>query len=287
MHRINQSFYWVCLIVIGAANALIKPIIHSVEHDGFWAASINLFDIHPVMVAIIFLVIALIYDPHAKKMLHTRDVLVGGFLLTGHLIPSATISWLFLGLFGAALSRDLSITQKQRNAAIILMAAGFREPIMTFLLQMFNAQILTLDALLTAQLLAVFHDNVTAQGNLLLAGEQVRLVVLTSCSSLANLSFAMLFWFAANRTFANQLNKDMLFSGLAILVAMVTLNVIRLTMMASSSEQYAIIHDTLGKAAFAVIMVGMVFTLTAWGLRNVAHRTHSNGHGNHSHIGTP
>lgn len=281
----NRTLYWACLIAVGALNAFIKPIIQSIEHSGFWPASLNLFDIHPVMVGVIVLVIALIYDPHSKQSLTQRDLVVGLFLLAGLLIPSATMSWLFLGLFAAVLSTDKTITPTQRNAAIILMVAGFREPIMTFLLQVFNAQILTLDARLTAQLLSVFHENVTAQGNMILAIDEVRLVVLTSCSSLANLSFALLFWFAINRTFSSKLTKDMLLSGVGILMSMVILNVIRLTMMASSSEQYAIIHETVGKTVFAVIMVAMVFMITAWGIRNVTPSTHRNSA--HSHPGNP
>jgi len=280
----NRSFFYAVTIAIGAMNAVIKPAIHSIDHDGFWSASFNLFNVHPVMVGVLLLCIALIYDRRDVHGLSKKDLLAITFTLVGLLIPSATMSWLFIGLFGLYLASRQTITPVQRSGAVILLVAGLREPFMTFLLQVFNSEVLALDATFTALLLSAFQDSVTAQGNMILAGNTVRLVVLTSCSSLANLSFAMLFWFAVSRAISSSISREMLVACGAIVVSMVALNIVRLTMMASSSAQYAIIHESIGKTSFAIIMVTTVSLLTVWGLRNV--EKHTDSHRAHIDSGT-
>ncbi len=275
----DRSYFWIAVILLGATNALMRPVIASMEDLGFWNSAFDAFGINPAVMAALLLSVGLILTQEDAQSTSRADVWVGLFVLIGFLIPSATLSWIFLGLYAGYLALQKGLTTEQRAGVAILILTSFRQPIMGFLIHIFNAPILSFDAALTAWLLSSFETGIHAEGNLVMSGDKVRLVILTSCSSLANLSFALLFWYAACRSLVSHFTRTMLLSGVGVAVSIVFLNIIRLAMMASSSERYAVIHETAGKTVFALLMLLLVVSFTYWGIRNVIQRTHGDGLG--------
>ncbi|NCF29764.1 MAG: hypothetical protein GWP69_20485 [Gammaproteobacteria bacterium] len=142
-------------------------------------------------------------------------------------------------------------------------------------LQLLNEPLLGMDAALTAAALAPFMDGISAEGNIVLDRDGARLVILTSCSSVGNLSYALLFWYAVSRSVLPRLTRPAWLAGAGIAAAVIAQNVLRLALMASSDTSYDVIHGPSGQTLFEVLMLALVLGLTSLGVWHVL--THSAG----------
>ena len=136
------------------------------------------------------------------------------------------------------------------------------------MLHLLNEPLLALDAALAAAVLASFVDGVHAEGNLVLGADGARLVILTSCSSLANLSYALLFWFVVSRTLLPRLDLNAWLAAGAIAAALVALNVARLALMAASDSGYELIHGVTGRLLFEALMLLLLTCFTLLGAKH-------------------
>jgi len=253
--------------LLGAANATLRPVTAAIDELGWLEAAGIAFGVNPaVWVALALAFIGLYAKAHVP--LTRRDLILVAGVLLGLMIPSATISWLVVSAYALALLLDARLEPAQRAAALILAITALRAPAVSMAMNLLNEPLLAFDAALAAATLAPFIQGVYAQGNLVLGPDGARLVILTSCSSLANLSYALLFWFAVSRSLAPRLQRRAWLAGAAIACALVILNVGRLALMAASDAGYEVIHGPSGRLLFESLMLLMVAGLTLHGVRD-------------------
>jgi hypothetical protein len=244
--------------LLGAANATLRPVTSSIHELGWLESAGHAFGVNPaVWVALILALVGLHARDHVP--LTGRDLALAGTALLGLTIPSATISWLVVAAYALALAFDTRLDPTQRTAALILAVAALRAPLISATMSLLNEPLLAFDAALAASALALFMEGVYAEGNLVLGPDGARLVILTSCSSLANLSYALLFWFAVSRTLMPRMERR---------AALVSQNVARLALMATSDAGYEIIHGPSGRLFFELLMLFMVTGITLLGVRD-------------------
>ena len=267
MAEIGRNGLIFAVALLGAANATLRPVIASIEELG-WLESAGLaFGVNPaVWVALILALVGLHARGHVP--LTGRDLALAGTALLGLTIPSATISWLVVAAYALALVFDTRLDPTQRTAALILAVTALRAPLISAAMNLLNEPLLAFDAVLAASALAPFMEGVYAEGNLLLGPDGARLVILTSCSSLANLSYALLFWFAVSRTLMPRMERRAWLAGAVIACALVIQNVARLALMATSDAGYEIIHGPSGRLFFELLMLFMVTGITLLGVRD-------------------
>jgi hypothetical protein len=253
--------------LLGALNAVLRPVAASLGERGWVEAAVATFGVNPAVWVALTLA-ALNLHSATPATLMRRDVALAAGVLVGLTIPSATVSWLVLAGYGVVLCLDTRLSDLQRAGALILVVAALRDPIVSASLHLLNEPLLALDAVLAAAALAPFVDGVHAQGNLVLGADGARLVILTSCSSLANLSYALLFWFAVSRTLLPRLDRNTWFAAAAIAAALVALNVARLALMAASDSAYALIHGATGRLLFEALMLLLLTGFTLLGVRH-------------------
>jgi hypothetical protein len=261
------------MALLGSLNAVARPVVASI-HDAGWVAVAGItFGVNPaVWVALVISLAGLASGSNTP--LKRRDVVLTAIVLLGLTVPSATASWLVLAGFSAVLMRDHSLTSTQRAGATILLVTALRDPLVSTATHLFNEPLLALDAMLAAMALAPFANGVHADGNLVLGPDGARLVVLTSCSSLANLSYALLFWFAVSRTLLPRLDRKAWAAGAVLALLLVALNVTRLAMKAASDAGYDVIHGPPGRLLFEVLMLLVVTGLTLLGVRDAHAKRH-------------
>lgn len=255
------------LAVLGAANALLRPVTASIRGEGWLAAAGNSFGVNPAVWVALILACAALHSL-TRVPLERRDVALAAGVLLGLTIPSATVSWLTLAGYALLLCRDARLDTIQRTGAVILAVTALRDPLVSTTMHLLNEPLLAVDAALTAAALAPFVEGVRAEGNLVLGSDSTRLVILTSCSSLANLSYALLFWFAVCRTLLPRLDRHAWLAGAAIASVLVAQNVARLALMAASDSGYEVIHGPTGRLLFEVLMLLLVTGFTLLGVRH-------------------
>jgi hypothetical protein len=274
MTNLHRTHLIVTVAMLGAANAVLRPVAVMIADQGAVDAALGGFGVNPaVWVALILAGWGLADSP--PRPLARRDVVLAAVALCGLTIPIANASWLVLALYAAVLCLDDRLSPAQHIGATILLVVALREPMVSTTLQLLNEPLLGMDAALTAAALAPFMDGISAEGNIVLDRDGARLVILTSCSSVGNLSYALLFWYAVSRSVLPRLTRPAWLAGAGIAAAVIAQNVLRLALMASSDTSYDVIHGPSGQTLFEVLMLALVLGLTSLGVWHVL--THSAG----------
>lgn len=250
------------LVLIGFISAVIRPAAALVTEVGPVRAAGELFGINPA-VFVAGGVVILLLSRTAYRSVRWRDTAIALGMLSGLLIPSATVSWILLALMAVFLWWDGETGEAQRAAAAVLGAMALRDPFLSALIQLFGSELLALDTYLASFVLAFLDPGVRAQNNLIMGPDGVRLVILTGCSSLANLSFALLFWYAISRLYVASLGLVAWLAGMGVAIFVILLNVLRLAVMGTSPEGYRLMHADESGMVMSLVML-MVVSLVTW-----------------------
>ena len=123
--------------------------------------------------------------------------------------------------------------------------------------------ILDIDASLTAWL-----RGTPRVGNMVrFADNSGYLVVFPGCSSFANVSLALLTWVLVSRSVGHRSSMRDIFGCLLACTAVVAVNVIRLSIMATDINQFVTVHNPLGNAIVNVIILILIISITTLSVR--------------------
>lgn len=261
-----RSRFFSALAALAAANALSRPLHLALQEGDLWGALSQGLALNPAVLSALLLGLGGLARGQDEPPLSDADLGVGLILLLLLLLPSATVSWLVLAVLAGYLCRDRQLTPAQHAGAAILLLCALREPLTSAVLDVLSVPLLALDARLAALLLSAWSPGAHAQGNLILQADEVRLVVLTGCSSLVNLSYALLFWYAASRTLYRRFPRPVWYAGLAVGGTVVALNVLRLVYMANSRAGYLLLHEGVGQYWLSSLSLLLVVGATCGGI---------------------
>ncbi|WP_416900137.1 MAG: hypothetical protein ACMVY4_10710 [Minwuia sp.] len=188
------------------------------------------------------------------------DLVLAVAVAAACLLPSARIAW----IAGAAAFGWLAATEWRRNGVVpagmaVLLAVSLREPVTWLLTTLFAESLLRADALLAGWLASLFLPVEAVRANIIVTGNGHSLFVMTGCSSVNNLSMALLFWFAVTRGMGVRAG-----AGHAIFLGslIVALNVVRLAAMSVSPASYAWLHDGGGATAISLFTAVLTAAVT-------------------------
>jgi exosortase/archaeosortase family protein len=105
-------------------------------------------------------------------------------------------------------------------------------------------------------------------GNLVeFADRSGQLVIFPACSSLANVSLAFLCWVTLSQLVSHRKSPSDLFWCLLACIAVIAVNVIRMTILGLSDWHYATFHNEWGDATANVIILVLIVGISALGVR--------------------
>lgn len=255
-------FGW--LLLAAAANGLAVPVIAAVHERG-WAAAIgDAFDVS----AVVWIAAAaglLLYrgqlDPAAPSR---RDFAVAGLLLPLLLAPLGQAAWLAATLACLYLLAQGMPAGPRRRGVVILLATTVPMLWSPTVFQLFSAPLLRADAWLVSQLVGT-----PRLGNMVgFVHGGGYLVVFPACSSLANMSIAMLCWVAVGQLVGHAWTRHDIGWALLICAVMVAANVGRMSVMALSAGHYLAMHGPGGDAFVNVATTAAVVVLSLAGVRH-------------------
>jgi hypothetical protein len=113
-------------------------------------------------------------------------------------------------------------------------------------LQIFAVPILALDAHLVGAVTGTAVEGNTVR----FAGENLRMMIAGPCSSVHNMSLAIVLWTAAAALFNVRVDRAYVVIGVAMVAWMFTLNVARLTSIALFPSHFVFLHHGLGATLF-------------------------------------
>jgi hypothetical protein len=181
------------------------------------------------------------------RALDGLDWLVGATYLAGLCVPLSSASMAALTFFAACEGVRNRRSAEAVAAASLFIGIAACQLWGRVALQLFALPILGVDAALVASLLDIIQGNgVRRTGNLIDTLHGQSLIILPACSSLSNISYALLCWMTIIRASRASWRKADLSMVPLVIIGVATLNVFRMTLMGISRELYFFMHGPAG-----------------------------------------
>lgn len=165
------------------------------------------------------------------------------------LFPDHRVTWLGATLFAAYVA-GRTCRPWVRSAACILMSLALAKFWGKLLLVLFAAPLVRFDTLATYLLARLFDGNVAIAANILTTEQGHELVIMRGCSSVSNISQALLAWIALPRLARPAVTLGDLALAPLIAAVVVLLNTSRMGLMLVGPSWYVFLHDGPGATVF-------------------------------------
>ena len=249
------------LIILGCVNGLGAKVIAAVNQTGLVDAIFSTTNVSIIVWASCLSGLALILKDQSGDATKA-DFWVGAAFLAMVVLPVGELSWVALAGLSIYILRT-SHRVPTRQGAFILLATTVPMLWSVLLFKLFANSILAVDASLVSWLLGTARV-----GNVVrFADGSGDLVILHQCSSLANVSQAMLCWITISRLINHKKSPyDMLWCAAAC-ASVVAVNVVRMTLMGLSEPMYDVAHGPTGNAIASAMMLALMISVCLLGVR--------------------
>ena len=129
--------------------------------------------------------------------------------------------------------------------------------------QFFANFILNLDASMVGWLLGTARTGTIIR----FADGSGSLIILPACSSMANISIALLAWVAINQLVGHQWSIRSILSYFMACASVIVINVTRMAIMGLSFAHYASLHSPWGDMAVNIAIIATTVGFCLWGVK--------------------
>lgn len=237
-------------------------MILSVHRLGWTDAVFATFDISVIALFSCVAGISLILRNKIDEVRRT-DIAISAVLLLLIFLPIGGMSWVAvtgLSLYVLVFSEH---DEAGRRGAIILLATTVPMLWSRLLFDFFANFFLEIDASLVAQILGTQRTaNVVG-----FADHSGILVIFPACSSLANVSLALLCWVTLSQYVRHRWHPRDIFWCLVACAAVAAANITRISLMGFSPWYYDTIHSPLGDMVANIVILGLTGGICVLGVR--------------------
>jgi hypothetical protein len=258
----DRNKYFAGLFALACANGLGSRMTEVVRETGWAAAIVSTFEISAVVWFSCAAGLALVMRDRGGQILPV-DIAIGAVLLVLIVLPVGGLSWLAVAILAGYLALNAKPESTVRRGAMILLAVTVPMLWSRLIFRYFANLILQIDASLVSLMLGTPRS-----GNLVrFVDNSGTLAIVPYCSSLHNVSLAILTWVAINQWLGRRwLRSDWQWIVLAV-VAVVAVNVTRMSLMALSARNYQVIHGPWGDLVINLLTLCAVVGFCVAGVR--------------------
>ena len=250
------------LYLLGCANGLAAKMIQSVHRLGWVEAAVGTFDVSVIVVVACFTGISLVLADNSGGM-DLADLAVAMVLLLIIALPIGATSWLAVTMLSLYVLLFTQAPESQHRGAVILLAATVPMLWSRLIFDLFANFILGVDASLVGWMLGTHRS-----GNMVeFADHSGTLAIFPSCSSLANVSLALLCWVTISASVRHEWRALDVFWCLLACSSVVAVNVIRISLMGLSSAHYHMLHTPLADIVSNIIILVLIVAISVLGVR--------------------
>ena len=250
------------LYILGCANGLAAKMILSVHRLGWVDAAVGTFDVSAIVVVACFAGISLVL-PDKTGGIHLADLAVAMVVLLIIALPIGAMSWLAVTMLSLYVLLFTQATESQHRGAVILLAATVPMLWSHLVFDLFASFILAVDASLVGWMLGTHRSGTIVE----FADHSGTLAIFPSCSSLANVSLALLCWVTISAYVRHEWRVQDIFWCLLACSSVVAVNVIRISLMGLSSAHYQMLHAPLAESVLNIIILVLIFAISVLGVR--------------------
>jgi exosortase/archaeosortase family protein len=258
---LTRGEFFAGLFALGCANGLASRAIQSVHRHGWVEALLGTFEISVVVLISCIAGVSLVLQDRTIAIRPSELALGAAFVLLV-ILPIGPVSWLAVAALSLYIINTTNVSSARRGA-LILLAVTVPMLWSRLFFHFFAELILRVDASLVAWIL---HTHRTGDIVEFADGSGV-LVILPACSSLANVSLALLCWVTVSQLVSHKNTAYDLFWSLMACVSVVAVNVTRISFMGLSQSHYAMFHSSWGDAVANTTILGLIVGFSLLGVR--------------------
>ena len=250
------------LVVIGFANGISQKVTDALHSQGWAMAVFNTFGISIVVWSAGLLAIALLLSEEPKRVA-PLDVAAAAFAAAAFLTPVPSASW--LALFGIAvyLFNSRQSGGYFRRAAAVILALTVPLFWARLLFAALSNPILEMDAALVGWIVGTESIANTVP----LADRSGMLVIEPGCSSLSNVSIAILCSVLIVNIYRRHWTAGIVFFSFLACALTILINVGRISLIGYYPEYYAVIHGPAGATLAAWLTLAGILAICIKGIR--------------------
>ncbi|MET0941131.1 MAG: hypothetical protein ABWY13_07195 [Mesorhizobium sp.] len=246
------------LAVIGFANGMSHRAMAALRDDPGQALLLT-FDVSAIVwVALIAAVGFLLRPP--RRSASKRDGLVAILAIAVFLAPAPQLSWLALSGLGLYVATTSQPGAFHRSAGWILLAVTVPMFWSRVVFSLMSDAILRFDAMLVSLVLGTGRVGNTIS----FADGWGYFWVAPACSSIANVSLALLCWVLITQMLGTGRTANFRFCLMAA-CAVIVINVGRLSLIGISRDHFELIHGPVGSLITGWVTVAVIFAICLYG----------------------
>jgi hypothetical protein len=259
----SRDGFFAGLFILYCANGLGSRVIASINSVGWADAVLSTFDVSAIVWISCIGGVGLIVGERSDDEIRRLDLIVGGVLLIPVALPIGALSWLAVTILSLYVIYLTCAPSSRRRGAMILLAVTVPMLWSPLVFRYFANFILQIDASLVSVLLGTPRsDNLVR-----FADGSGSLLVLPYCSSLHNVSLTILSWVAINQWLARRPSASDWQWIVVASLAVVTINVTRMSLMGLSLKHYQAIHGFWGQTITNLLVLCAIVGICWLGVR--------------------
>ncbi|MFV0369784.1 MAG: hypothetical protein ACK5KM_15130, partial [Hyphomicrobiaceae bacterium] len=254
----QRAFDVPVVIMAGAAlNALLVTIIASMNADS--GASLT-FGISPFQ--LVALLVAVKLSLGAGTQHKAAPIWFDAIVLALILVPSSAVSWGALALYAAF--QATQTTAERRIGALVFLGVALASIWSSVILKWIALPVTTAEAFVLAKMLSLFRPDIAQFGNVVGNPETHNLILMTKCTTTDALPHAAVALVAVAYLLGDVKAARLWRAVLALGAIYAVANLIRLAIMAWSSDAYDLAHGPIGANIFDMFQAATVLLLGNW-----------------------
>ncbi len=249
----GRGEFFAGLFILGFSNGIFERITRAIAEGAIESEILDTFGISVLVWVACFIAVSLLLR-QASEPATRKDLILGLAITAAALVPSSKASWIALtglGLYGLRCFKSDSAAHR---AAFVILAVTVPMFWSRLVFATLSELILQADAILVS--LIVGTERV---GNTIgFADNSGYLDILPGCSSLANVSLAVLGWALFTQALTRRPCLKDVWWCLAACAAVIAINVTRIALMGLHPEHFELFHGTVGASVASFLALAAI-----------------------------
>jgi exosortase/archaeosortase family protein len=238
---VRRGEFFAGWFILGFSNGIFERVARMIADIPFENAILATFGISVLVWIACFIAVSLLLRQPPEPVTR-NDLILGVAVTVAVLIPSAKVSWIALtglGLYGL---RCFEAGAPARRAAFVILAVTVPMFWSRLVFAMLSDLILQADAILVSLIAGTERVGNTVG----FADNSGYLVILPACSSLTDVSLAVLGWALFTQALTRRPSLKDVWWCLAACSAVIVINVTRIALIGLHPEHFELIHGAVG-----------------------------------------
>ncbi|WP_415725348.1 hypothetical protein [Pseudaminobacter sp. NGMCC 1.201702] len=258
----SRNQFFAALVVVGFANGIGEKLASQLEGQGLVLAVFDTFGISVIVwsAAVIAIVMLLRAEP---QPIGAVDFAVAALTSVAFLVPVPSLSWLAISGLAVYLSISRQSSRAFARAGAVLLAMTIPMFWARLLLAATSNIVLEVDAALVSQIVGT--DS--AANTVPLADGSGLLFFEPACSSLSNVSIAILCAVLFVKVYDLSWSAGTIFIGVLACAAAIVINVVRMGLIGLYPDYYWLIHGPIGASFAGWLSLAAILGICFGGMR--------------------